>query len=763
MADTEFKAIRLIEDQPMDDLDRDWLGLMPWAKMIAGAAVGTPGPFTIGVHGQWGYGKTTLLQLARRLIEKERTEVVTVWFNAWQFEREEHPLFPLIAAIADEVEKKADCGEVKDKLKRGFCNIVLSLRALARGMKFSGEVGMPLVGKVGVEFDAEKALQAEELLGKQTNPLQGEMLYYSAFTTLEQVARTGGRKGGPKVVVFIDDLDRCQPHKAVFLLESIKLILSQPGFIFAMAVDRDVIEDYLEQRYVEHCGDGAKGRGRLYLEKIIQLPINIPNHRTRFIGMVEGIIKELAEYHGRESGPIRALRNIQPVIAAGAGTNPRNLVRLVNNFLMDCRLWPSIQHGRGYQKLDDSVAAALVFNRILQGELRDLYPVLIGSQELCSSIMNGGVQGLRDFRKSLMPVEETTRTDDRVEMMAQAIKKARRDQLLQDDHEGGLVSTTQALIARKELVQSIREYGERWLSDEEFRRVVHEFAQAERDGFGPLYFPRVVDLAVRSTLGLEDDELIPANALHAVEYLDLGESRARNSDLRYLANFPKLEMLILRNSEITDAGLVHLQSLASLYYLDLEGTRITDAGLAQLTVLKCLSELDVSGTRISDAGLAYLPQGQKMQGLCVSDTQIGDHGLAYIARLGGLRSLDLSGTDVTDAGMQYVSHLTQLYYVSLTRTSITDVGVEYISSHTTLPALFISDTAITDTGLAHLCAMPSLTGLDISNTGITDAGVDFLARRPELNWLRIGGTQITEKGFLRIKEALPDTDIQGWR
>jgi hypothetical protein len=55
--ETEFEPIRLIDDQPKDNLDHDYLGLMPWAKMIAGVAVGTSGPFTIGVHGEWGKGR----------------------------------------------------------------------------------------------------------------------------------------------------------------------------------------------------------------------------------------------------------------------------------------------------------------------------------------------------------------------------------------------------------------------------------------------------------------------------------------------------------------------------------------------------------------------------------------------------------------------------------------------------------------------------------------------------------------------------------
>ena len=305
--------IRLLEDQPIEDIERDHLGLKPWAEMIARAALGTRGPFTIGVHGAWGYGKTTLLKLTQALVKKHDKGVVAVWFNAWQFEREEHPLFPLIAAIANEI-------ETKKKAAKGIRDIGAALRALTRGMKFSGEVGMPFIGKVGVEFDPQKAIEAEEIIGKQMNPLQGEMLYHSAFTMLEGIAR---KESGAKIVVFVDDLDRCQPDKAVALLESIKLILSQPGFVFVLAVHRQLVESFLQKCYMERFGAPEGDWGRFYMEKIIQLPIEIPSHRSRFGTYVERVLAELDKEGWKNTEPIKALKGIQTVLATGAGTNPR--------------------------------------------------------------------------------------------------------------------------------------------------------------------------------------------------------------------------------------------------------------------------------------------------------------------------------------------------------------------------------------------------------------------------------------------------------
>jgi len=390
-SEAKLTPIRLIEDQPIEDLDRDYFGLRPWAAMIASAALGTPGPFAIGVHGEWDYGKTTLLRLARALIKQHDENAVTVWFNAWQYEREEHPLFPLIAAITDEIE-----AGVPEQARKALAKVGLSLRAMIRGMKVKAEVGIPLVGSVGAEFDADKALRAEERLSKKSNPLQAEMIYQSAFRLLEDAARAGDTGERPKIVIFVDDLDRCQPEKAVELLESIKLILSQPGFIFVIAVDQRVIENYLERRYIGQCGEQVSGWGRLYMDKIVQLPIGIPYHGSRFAGFVKKTVADLSR-DLRDKDLITALRNTEKVLATGAGTNPRRLIRLLNNLVVDCTLWPLIDRDGKYQDLTDAIACALAFDRILWQDLGESYVHLLNSQDLCDAIANNGVGGLRQY------------------------------------------------------------------------------------------------------------------------------------------------------------------------------------------------------------------------------------------------------------------------------------------------------------------------------------------------------------------------------
>lgn len=630
-----FDSVPLIPDQPVDLLEADYLGLMPWAKMIAGSVVGTRGPFTIGVHGEWGYGKTSLLKLTKALIDEPKnghSDVVTVWFNAWQFEREDHPLFSLIAAIADEIEKKTS----KNPKLKALSKIGASIRALTRGMKFTGEVGMPLVGKVGVEFDAEKALKAEELIGAQSNPLQGEMMYHSAFEMLEDTARG---EDGAKIAVFIDDLDRCQPDKAVALLESIKLILSQPGFVFVLAVDPQPIEGFLQKRYREHfeCKDGDWGK--FYMEKIIQLPIIIPSHRTRFGEYVERLVKKMTSSVFRPAKQVKALIGVQDVIAVGAGTNPRTLVRLINNFLLDCSLWPLIERGgdkalEDYRDLTQDVAAALAFHRILQHVLGDLYVDLVRDQDFCSEILAGRMpeNSVADLRRGF-PLDET---------------------LALHPTESPLHGIAKRLLVRSDLVDALRTYGRRWLEDEALRVAVNEFAQAQRPTDAASTLPDPIRDAVREALGVAPDEPIPASRLCEVTELNLSSTQVTDADLQQLRPLAGLQKVYLGGTQVTDAGLQHLQGLTRLSILTLNRcAQITDAGLQHLKGVTSLGLLRIDGCR-----------------------QVTDKGLEHLKGLPGLRGLWLDGcTQVTDEGLRHLRGL-PLLQIGLDYTDVTDTGVE---------------------------------------------------------------------------------------
>ena len=81
--------VRLLTDQALGEHDspqEDGLGFSTYAEVLSSAALGTTEPFTIGIFGAWGTGKTSLMRMIEGNLSSN-PEVVTVWFNAWRFER----------------------------------------------------------------------------------------------------------------------------------------------------------------------------------------------------------------------------------------------------------------------------------------------------------------------------------------------------------------------------------------------------------------------------------------------------------------------------------------------------------------------------------------------------------------------------------------------------------------------------------------------------------------------------------------------------
>jgi Leucine-rich repeat (LRR) protein len=124
-----------------------------------------------------------------------------------------------------------------------------------------------------------------------------------------------------------------------------------------------------------------------------------------------------------------------------------------------------------------------------------------------------------------------------------------------------------------------------------------------------------------------------ATVFDDVDVVFLTQSRATDTDLRYLCSFPRLEALWLGGQPITDSGLCHLTGLSELKTLDIYRTRITDAGMEHLRGLKSLETLYVDGTNVTDAGLASLQELRNLRELYYYRSGVSKEGVAELKRI----------------------------------------------------------------------------------------------------------------------------------
>ncbi len=167
------------------------------------------------------------------------------------------------------------------KLVESAQKVSIAARAIAYGAKLNF-FGLALTGKDIIEREKQLTIEQEDELTSLANTLPA--IYYDITNHLEQAVKVDDFR----IVCFVDDLDRCLPEKAVELLESIKLFLDIPGYLFIIGVAREVIAKGIAYRYrhLNQWEDNAFTKHAKtikaddYLDKMIQMPLEIPPIET---------------------------------------------------------------------------------------------------------------------------------------------------------------------------------------------------------------------------------------------------------------------------------------------------------------------------------------------------------------------------------------------------------------------------------------------------------------------------------------------------
>lgn len=334
-------------------------------------------PATVGVFGDWGGGKSSLLQMARAELEKD-PDVLVLSFNGWLFEGYEDAKTALMGTILDELaENKRFVPEVKEKAKK-LLKRVNWLRVLASAGKYG--LGFALAGPAGLGIAAATDAAA----------LAAQLGEKAKDTDLDQAAKFLRPEGAQELrrairdfrgdfedllaetklktlVVIIDDLDRCLPDTIIETLEAIKLFLFVPRTAFILGADERLVKYAVRRRFPELPGERAEV-GRDYLEKLVQFPIRVPplgrgemeTYINLLFGKLAGLkpeqfdkarlsavtcdVKSLLEVrfnHGVAqkllgtvppalSEQLALAERIAPVLASGLNGNPRQCKRFLN-------------------------------------------------------------------------------------------------------------------------------------------------------------------------------------------------------------------------------------------------------------------------------------------------------------------------------------------------------------------------------------------------------------------------------------------------
>ena len=362
-----YASFQILIDDPAE---QPALGFEGYADALAEIVRESPPRFAIGIFGSWGSGKTTLMQGIQSRIEGH-DDVIPVWFNAWRYEREERMIVPLLDVLRETLlawsrkvatEKKS----VADKGRKAAAAMGAAARAVASGVSLSARVPG---GAAEMKWDLATVLSktsASAAVGQHASAYHGSFSLMSEAVAGFVAAgspRTGPRKGLPqrRIVVFIDDLDRCLPGNALSVLESMKLFFDMPGFVFVVGLDQAIIEAAVESRYVgrdgspgqatgvdEPAGTGSAAHsadrggvvsGRDYIKKIFQVPFALPPVDG---SLVDDLVRALVDANELVQDQEDDLRERVPGHLAyysdTSAINPREVKRLINAYTLQAKL-----------------------------------------------------------------------------------------------------------------------------------------------------------------------------------------------------------------------------------------------------------------------------------------------------------------------------------------------------------------------------------------------------------------------------------------
>lgn len=243
-------------------------------------------PISIGVFGNWGSGKSSLMLLLKESIDNwvatQKTDccpkILQIKFNSWQFEGYDTTKLAMIETILDTIQN--DINNNKDFFEKAD-DFFARIKLMKVGVLFLKKAYQNLVPE-----EIQKWMPTQDELAKITgrdeyNAIIDEVskgntskIVESFRKIFERLIKDADYKA---VIVYVDDLDRCDPKKIIECLEAVKLFVNVDKTAFVIGADERILEYAIKLHYpIEHEKEEISSPFSDYLEKLIQLPYKLP-------------------------------------------------------------------------------------------------------------------------------------------------------------------------------------------------------------------------------------------------------------------------------------------------------------------------------------------------------------------------------------------------------------------------------------------------------------------------------------------------------
>lgn len=312
-----------IIDVPRKHTQEDLFGIQVYQDALIKYIRLTDTPITIALQGEWGSGKTSLMNLLRyNLCEVDNSQYYPIWINTWQYSLMKTPSQTIISILEGIINQIGSLNPNAQKWEE-------SKRKIGGLFKKMAVVGSKAaVGVVGIDKDLvdEFIEGGDASASSDIMQLKGEIskLIYDA---LEKDKNKSG------FTFYIDDLDRIDPPVAVEILELLKNIFDLEKCVFILAIDYDVVIKGLKPKFGE-LTDANEREFRSFFDKIIQLPFSMPVASYNVDTFLVDALKKIEFFSEQELNDTALAELLSEITRLSVGSNPRSLKRLTNTLAL---------------------------------------------------------------------------------------------------------------------------------------------------------------------------------------------------------------------------------------------------------------------------------------------------------------------------------------------------------------------------------------------------------------------------------------------
>jgi len=336
-------------------------------------------PSSIGIYGSWGSGKSSLMHMCFDALSKDK-DTLCIKFNGWLFEGYEDAKTALIGSILDTITSERTITAKAKNLLLNLYKNTDKLKLASMGIKYG--IDFLVTGGIGTIADVtlksilsnikSKAedVQEEDIKKILDTEFQSKELRKNIKTFQDDFSNLLKETKVNKLIVFIDELDRCNPDTILASLEAIRLFLFTENTSFIVGADERHVTYSVKHKYNEIEGNQID-IGKEYLEKMIQYPIRIPQLSQRevefyilclmfenelsnddfnkFLNFIEiskksnffdfeltfeDLKKELPNIAEDSKETILLSKQLSSVLSVGLNGNPRHCKRFLNSLSM---------------------------------------------------------------------------------------------------------------------------------------------------------------------------------------------------------------------------------------------------------------------------------------------------------------------------------------------------------------------------------------------------------------------------------------------